>query len=106
MTGTKDVAPIGGQTVESRLAVFPALPPGDKYELVLDGAQHSVFTDRAMIGDNQPRNPNHHRAILAISTAFWDTYLRNDAAAKQWLRDHGPKGPRSVLEKRDKWQSK
>ena len=28
MTGTKDTAPIGDQTVESRLAVYPALPQG------------------------------------------------------------------------------
>jgi len=37
MTGTKDVAPVGAADLESRLAVFPALPPGGKYELVLDG---------------------------------------------------------------------
>ncbi|MBN2199927.1 MAG: dienelactone hydrolase, partial [Candidatus Aminicenantes bacterium] len=37
MTGTKDTAPIGDADMESRLAVFPALPPGGKYELVLYG---------------------------------------------------------------------
>jgi hypothetical protein len=30
MTGTKDVAIIGDADVKSRLAVFPALPPGSK----------------------------------------------------------------------------
>ena len=30
MTGTKDDAPIGSVDAKSRLAVFPALPPGDK----------------------------------------------------------------------------
>jgi len=103
MTGTNDTALIGGQTVASRLAVFPALPPGDKYELVLDGAEHSAFTDRALPGDRQPRNPNHHRAILALSTAFWDAYLKDDPAAKDWLAGEGPK---SVLEKADRWQKK
>ena len=39
MTGTKDTTPIGEQTVESRLAVFEALPPGNKYEVVLDNAE-------------------------------------------------------------------
>ena len=90
MTGTKDVAPIGGADVESRLAVFPALPPGGKYELVLDGAEHSAFTDRALPGDSAPRNPNHHRAILALSTAFWDAWLRGDAAARQLARRRRP----------------
>ncbi len=103
MTGTHDTAPIGGQTVASRLAVFPALPPGRKYQVVLDGAEHSAFTDRALPGDQQPRNPNHHRAILALSTAFWDATLRGDAAAKAWLDGDGP---RAVLEPKDRWQRK
>jgi len=103
MTGTKDTAPIGRVDMASRLAVFPALPPGDKYELVFHGAEHSAFTDRVLPGNSEPRNPNHHRAILALTTAFWDTYLRNEAAAKEWLRGDGPA---SVLEENDQWQSK
>jgi len=103
MTGTKDVAPIGDATVASRLAVFPALPPGGKYELVLDRAEHSAFSDRPLPGDTEKRNPNHHRVILALSTAFWDAYLQGDAAAKVWLDGNGP---RSVLEKQDRWQTK
>jgi predicted dienelactone hydrolase len=103
MTGTKDTAPIGNADMDSRLAVFAALPAGEKYEVVLYGAEHSAFTDRALPSDHVPRNPNHHRAILALSTAFWDTYLRNDPAAKKWLNGDGPK---KVLESRDRWQMK
>ncbi len=103
MTGTNDTARIGGQTVESRRAVYPALPAGGKYELVLDGAEHSAFTDRALPGERGERNPNHHRAILAISTAFGDAYLREDAEARAWLDGDGP---RSVLEEEDLWQRK
>lgn len=104
MTGTEDTSPIGDISLESRLAVFPALPPGDKFELVLDGAQHSAFGDRPLPGDRaNSRNPNHHRAIEAISTAFWDTYLRKDPAARAWLNGDGPA---SVLEKADRWQKK
>jgi hypothetical protein len=40
--------------------------------LVLHNAEHSVFTDRPLPGEREPRNPNHHRVILALSTAFWD----------------------------------
>jgi len=103
MTGTKDTAAIGGQSMESRLAVFPALPEGRAYELVLHAAEHSAFTDRALPGDREPRNPNHHRAILALSTAFWDAFLHDDADARAWL--HGA-GPRTVLEPDDGWQRK
>jgi predicted dienelactone hydrolase len=103
MTGTKDIAGIGDADLASRLAVFPSLPPGGKYELVLEGAEHSAFTDRALPGKKGPRNPNHHRAILALSTAFWDAWLRGDQAAREWL--DGP-GARAVLEPRDRWQLK
>ena len=101
MTGTKDVAAVGGIDLQSRLAVFPALPPGSKYELVLNGAEHSAFGDRTT--GTTKRNPNYHRAILALSTAFWDAYLRKDDTAKSWLDGTGP---RSVLEKEDRWQQK
>lgn len=103
MTGTKDVALIGDADVKSRLEVFPALPPGGKYELVLYGAEHSAFTDRDLPGDTEKRNPNHHRVILALSTAFWDAWLREDAAARAWLDGDSP---RSVIEKDDRWQAK
>lgn len=103
MTGTRDVAVIGDTDVASRLAVFPALPKGDKYELVLFDAEHSAFADRALPGDKMGRNPNHHRAILALTTAFWDAYLRGDADALAWLRGDEA---RSVLEDKDRWRLK
>ena len=103
VTGTHDVSRIGSATVESRLAVFPALPPGGKYELVLDGAQHSAFSDRSLSPRDGERNPNHHRALQALSTAFWDAYLLSDPAALAWLDGEGP---RTVLEPKDRWQTK
>jgi predicted dienelactone hydrolase len=103
LTGTRDRSPIGEATPESRRAVFPALPPGGKYELVLAGAEHSAFTERQLPGEAGPRNPNHHRAILAVTTAFWDAYLRGDTDAKRWLDGDAV---RSVLEKDDLWQRK
>jgi predicted dienelactone hydrolase len=103
MTGTKDTAPIGEQTVESRLAVFPALPPGGKYELVLDNAEHSVFTERPLPGEKEKRNPNHRKVIVGLSTAFWDAYLRDDPQAKAWLDGDGPK---QIMEPADKFQKK
>ncbi|MDX6766158.1 MAG: hypothetical protein SFU85_05165 [Candidatus Methylacidiphilales bacterium] len=104
MTGTHDGAPSGLSSVTpaDRLKIYPALPPGDKYELVLDQAEHSVFTDRKLPGEHKERNPNHHRVILATSTAFWDATLKNDAAAAAWLKHDA----RSVMEEKDCWQFK
>ncbi len=104
MTGTLDNSLVGNQTPASRREVFPALPAeGKAYELVLYNAEHSAFNERALPGDTQPRNPNHHRAILAISTAFWDAWLGKDAGARAWLDGDGP---RSMLEAADVWQRK
>jgi predicted dienelactone hydrolase len=108
MTGTHDLARLGGEAIgvtdmASRLAVYPALPPGGKYEIVLHEARHFAFTDRPEMGGEGLRNPNHHRVILALSTAFWDAYLKQDATAKSWLDGSGPQ---AVLEKGDRWQRK
>jgi predicted dienelactone hydrolase len=102
MTGTQDTAPIGPADVKSRLAVYPALHGAAKYEVVLDRAEHSAFTDRALSGDRAPRNPNHHRVILALASAFWDAYLRGDKDALAWLTGAGP---RTVLEAADEWKA-
>ena len=104
MTGTLDKSEIRGFDADARLKVFPALPAdGQKYQLILDKAEHSAFVDARMARDVAPRNPNHHRAIEAISTAFWDAYLKGDARAKRWLDSDAVRG---VLEAGDVWQTK
>jgi len=87
--------------LKSRLAVYPALHGAPKYEVVLNNAEHSAFTDRALPGDEQPRNPNHHRVMCALTTAFLDAFLRDDATALRWLNGDGP---RSIMEPEDRWQ--
>ena len=103
LTGTRDAGFIGGVTPASRKLVYAALPPGDKYQLVLDRAEHSAFADRPLPGDALPRDPAHHRAILAVTTAFWDAHLRSDPAAKAWLT--GP-SVRAALAPADGWEMK
>ena len=104
MTGTDDGAPSGIVDIEpsDRVKVYPALPPGDKYQLVLDGGEHMAFTEGRMRFQKKSQNPNHHRVILATSTAFWDATLRDDEAAKQWLRARA----REVMEPGDRWSWK
>ncbi|MEI7459766.1 MAG: dienelactone hydrolase [Pirellula sp.] len=103
LTGTKDSNPISGADAKTRLIVFPDLSPNSKYQLVLDNAEHSAFTERALPGETERRNPNHHRAILAVTTAFWDAYLRENKDARQWLDSDAV---RSVLDKDDQWHKK
>ncbi|MEM9827912.1 MAG: dienelactone hydrolase, partial [Planctomycetota bacterium] len=101
MTGTKDISRINNTTVEDRRSVYPALPNKiHKYEVVLNDAEHSAFSDERR-GFRNRRNPNHHRVILALSTAFWDAHLKDDDAARKWL--HGASA-KSVMEPKDQWQ--
>jgi hypothetical protein len=83
--------------------VFPLLPEGAKYELVLHNAEHSAFSERPLPGDKIQRNPNHHRLMLALTTAFWDSHLRQDPAARAWIDGSGPD---ALLEKADRWRIK
>ena len=99
MTGTKDRSVINRDvTPEMRRTVYRALAPGDKYELVLDKAEHGAFGNRRLPGERG--NPRYHAAILRITTAFWDAYLRGDAQAKAWLQSDTA---REVLVKEDVW---
>jgi predicted dienelactone hydrolase len=103
MTGTQDASPLNDNiSVEERTQVYPALPDTiDKYQLILIDGQHSAFTDElARLGRNR-RNPADHRTILALSTAFWDAYLRNDANALAWLKSEEVN---KVLKKGDSWE--
>jgi hypothetical protein len=101
MTGTEDDSIISNTKAQDRLTVFKALPPGSKHELVLFGAEHSVFTDRSLPTDKKPRNPKHHPSILALSTAFWDATLLENQEARGYLGSRPP-----VLDPEDSFQSK
>ena len=102
LTGTRDSVPIlSNQTVESRRAVFEALPSGHAYELVLDNAMHSTFSEGPRKNE-PPHNPKHHIVIQVITTAFWDAYLQNNKQAKKWLKEETTK----ILDPNDVWQTK
>ena len=103
MTGTKDNAPIGGMTPEKRLEVFPALPPQNKYQLVLNNANHFAFSDFDHSNQKQNRNPNHHKVIAELSTAFWDAWLKRNMDSQLWLTSNKPL---SIIDSLDHWQIK
>jgi predicted dienelactone hydrolase len=100
MTGTDDNSPIGNSTATDRLKVFPNLKQAPGWQVVFDKATHMSFGERDLLG-KPIKDPRYHKAILALSTAFWDMTLKGDPAAKAWLNGHGAK---SVLVPGDKWQ--
>lgn len=106
MTGTKDDSPIGNSSPEDRLKIFPHLAQASAWQVVFDGADHMSFGERSLRSDaklrgNAKKDPRYHRAILALSTAFWDMNLKKDPSAKAWL--NGTQA-RSVLVEKDQWQ--
>jgi predicted dienelactone hydrolase len=107
ITGTHDGDVLGnGASPERRREVFARLPPPDKFLLILDGADHMVFNG----GAHQPPFGGLTRAeilridnvVRSTTIAFWNAYLRDDAAAKAWLRE----GVRAVLDPHDVWEAK
>ncbi len=86
-TGTRDHANRGGEgaTWEWRLGAFRLTPPGDKFGLVIDQADHflggMICTERA----KGPPDPEAFAIVKSTSTAFLDAYLQQDAAARAYL---------------------
>ena len=106
MTGTEDGSPIDPTlSPADRRKVYAAFPSGDKYQLVFDGAHHFAFGGSGNATKQRARNPNHHPAIQAISTKFWDAYLKRDPAARAWLQSEAPREACSLAEG-DVWEWK
>jgi predicted dienelactone hydrolase len=100
LTGTRDDSPIGKQTAADRLKVFPHLEKAPAWQVVFEGATHMDFGQRSLRGE-AIQDTRYHTAILALTTAFWDSTLKSNPAATSWLEG---KGARSVLQPEDVWQ--
>lgn len=87
-TGTRDHANRGGDgaTWEWRLGVYKLTPPGDKYGLIIDEADHFLG---GMICAERADGPTDREAFViveSVSTAFLDAYLKKNPAASGYLR--------------------
>ena len=114
MTGDRDQGIDESETPEWRREAFELSAPGDKWLVFISGAGHLAFTGRlgvmpeegqrpaTMPDPNDPYGTNRQDArrgrpaysdpvravsgtIKALSLAFWDAYLRGDAAGKEQL---------------------
>jgi predicted dienelactone hydrolase len=62
---------------------FYASPPGDKYDMEIQGATH--FTFGGPLRPGMQESPLFEYAKIE-ALAFWDAYLKGDPAAKQYLK--------------------
>lgn len=104
--GTKDLDQAPGLTgYEWRRQPYDLIAPGNKYLLVLDGADHYLG---GIVGrDDLPRSPDaptYLAAFNAASTLFLDAWLKNDRAARrqlrQWPKAAKPFADKATLEQR------
>ncbi len=85
MYGSRDFA---GQrrTPNGRTQAFNGAPEGDKYDVELAGANHFTF-----VGPFRRRGVegNLFQCAKLESIAFWDTYLKDDKRAREYLDGEG-----------------
>jgi len=89
MTGTRDDSPIGETRAGQRRIPFDHIQGADQYLVTLEGGDHMVFAGQRRGGRVDEKDPLFHDLILESTTAFWDAYLKDDAAAKSWLAGGG-----------------
>ena len=84
ITGTMDRG-VGGQGVDWKKEPYRLSPPGDKYLVVIEGANHFSFGGR--LGG---RSTGVSNVVIALSTHFWDAYLKDSEVSQQYLQSDRP----------------
>ncbi|OIN86821.1 MAG: hypothetical protein AUJ12_04185 [Alphaproteobacteria bacterium CG1_02_46_17] len=85
MTGTDDDSPLKNFGYKDRLEVFTHSGGPDQHLIVMDGGDHMVYNGSRGQLDANPKQETHEAIIKILSLAFWDAYLKDDMAAKNWL---------------------
>ncbi|MCE9520109.1 MAG: hypothetical protein K8R87_11230 [Verrucomicrobia bacterium] len=80
MTGSRDQG-AGGQGPDWKKEPFKFSPPGDKYLVFIEGANHLSFG-----GGLGGRSSGTTDVVKATTLAFWDAYLKGDVKAKAALK--------------------
>ena len=79
MTEHEDIKPA------DRRVPFDHMKSSDQYLVIFDGGTHALFNGPTRLHPDSKGDAALRALIQQASTAFWDAYLKNDAAAKQWL---------------------
>ena len=89
MYGSRDFGPFG-EPPSWRNEAFLKTPPGDKYDVELEGATHMELAGSlGTAGDT----PDPIFECVKIETlAFWNAYLKGDQQARRRLVSQGPQG--------------
>jgi dienelactone hydrolase len=98
MTGTKDQigdghnaeegAIIGNATAAQRRVPYDHTRHAPAYLLTLKAGDHRVFSGR-MRSAGAEHDEAYQKIVCAASTAFWDSTLKQNVAARRWLEGRG-----------------
>lgn len=92
MTGTLDDSPIGDTNAAERRVPFDHIQAPGQYLVIFQGGDHMIFAGQRRNARRGEKDPHFRDLILQGTTAFWDAYLKGDAAAKSWLSRGGYAG--------------
>lgn len=84
MYGSRDFG-AWGEDPDWRSEAFRKAPPGDKYQVEVEGGTHMGFAGASL-------KSSYKRVFQCAkfeTLAFWDAYLKQDAQAKQYLKSDG-----------------
>jgi dienelactone hydrolase len=90
--GTLDEGNVGtGVTYpwQWRMAPYTLAPPGDKYSLVIDRADHYLGGQICRADRGGPDDPEAAMLVRTTQIAFLDAYLKGDSRARRWLESDG-----------------
>lgn len=92
MTGTKDFVEILPQTTAAdRRIPFDQMSNAETCLVIFNDGDHMIFSGRERAGTpaKLAQDAAFQKLICTGTTAFWDAYLKGNAAAKQWLLSGG-----------------
>jgi len=90
VTGTDDQDPLRQTPTFDptvRTLPFERIPSRPQYLLVLDGADHMVFSGRVGRNGKRPNDEAFWSLTKAVSLAFWESTLRSNSEAAQHLEN-------------------
>ncbi|MBI4880308.1 MAG: chlorophyllase [Planctomycetes bacterium] len=86
VTGSRDASPRDGRLPAWRRQAFELSPPGERCLLWLEGADHGlggISGAGRLLGHRD--DAGQLACVQAVTTAWWDAFLKNDEAARMLL---------------------
>lgn len=90
LTGSEDEVALTPVKAADRQRPYRAMPPGGKYLLVLDGANHAAFGGQDFSSHGTAPDSHVRPIVIRLTTLFWRWTLMGDTRAKAELGKGDP----------------